>query len=77
MIEFQSKLDYIKKVMLSIERLEQLQTAEDWSYRILNKHKFSGLSGKRKGISKLNTMIEEVTQYLEKKWMIDQEKSRN
>ena len=76
MINFEKKLIYIKKVMLSIEKLEQLQTAEDWSYRILNKHNFSDEKSRIKGDIKLKTMIQEIAEYLEKKWMLNQENLR-
>ena len=76
MDDFQVKLNYIKKVMLSIEKLEQLETAEEWSYRILDKHKFMGLKDRTKGVIRLHKMTKEVTQYLEKKWMINQENLR-
>ena len=76
MDDFQVKLNYIKKVMLSINKLEQIEIVEEWSFRVLNKHNFFGLQDKAKGIIKLHKMTKEVTQYLEKKWMLNQEYTR-
>lgn len=72
MDNFQPKLNYIRKVMYSIEKLEQLQVAEEWAQRVLNKHPFKGQEGRNKGMIRLHRLSLEVSKHLEQKWMQNQ-----
>lgn len=72
MDNFQPKLDYIKKVMLSVNKLEHFEITEEWSHKILAKHAFKGQDDKTKGVIKLHKITKAVVEQLEKTWIQSQ-----
>ena len=72
MNDFQPKLNYIRKVMVSIEKPEQFEIVEEWSRKVLSKHKFADQNDKSKGVIRLHRMTKELNELLERKWMQNQ-----